>query len=183
VVKGPAADATDAPQPWGLFATLWWRWLVFFVFPSNGAPVEWNWQGKTEVLGEKTCPSSTLSTTNPTWTDPGSNPGPRGERPATNRLSRGTACGLGWFITEGAKDLPVLTVGLLELTVMTVEHASWCVFSIILCILKCVLCGPYIKTYISNRYTRYNFYVIFRKILSVENINMIFVGVSPICYC
>jgi hypothetical protein len=34
---------------------------------------------------------ATLSTTNPTWTDPGSNPGLRGERPATNRLSHGTA--------------------------------------------------------------------------------------------
>jgi hypothetical protein len=39
----------------------------------------------------KTCPSATLSTTNPTLTDPGSNPGLRGERPATNRLSHGTA--------------------------------------------------------------------------------------------
>jgi hypothetical protein len=35
----------------------------------------------------KTCSSATLSTTNPTWTDPGSNPGLRGERPAANRLS------------------------------------------------------------------------------------------------
>jgi hypothetical protein len=25
----------------------------FFIFTSNGAPVEWNWQGKTEVLGGK----------------------------------------------------------------------------------------------------------------------------------
>jgi hypothetical protein len=37
--------------------TLWWRWekddQFFFIFPSNGAPVEWNWQGKIEVLGEK----------------------------------------------------------------------------------------------------------------------------------
>jgi hypothetical protein len=39
----------------------------------------------------KTCPSATLSTTNLTWTDPGSNPGLRGERPATNRLSHGKA--------------------------------------------------------------------------------------------
>jgi hypothetical protein len=31
-----------------------------------------------------------LSTTNPTWTDPGSNPELRSERPATNRLSHGT---------------------------------------------------------------------------------------------
>jgi hypothetical protein len=46
--------------------------------------------GETEVLGEN-LPSATLSTTNPTWTDLGANPGPRGERPATNRLSHGTA--------------------------------------------------------------------------------------------
>ena len=39
----------------------------------------------------KTCPSATLFTTNPTWTDPASNPGRRGGRPATNRLSHGTA--------------------------------------------------------------------------------------------
>jgi hypothetical protein len=41
-------------------ATLWrrWRewWSVFFIFPSNLAPVEWNWQGKTEILGEKPLP-------------------------------------------------------------------------------------------------------------------------------
>jgi hypothetical protein len=41
--------------------------------------------------GGKTCPSATLTTTNPTWIDPGSNPGLRGERPATNRPSHGTA--------------------------------------------------------------------------------------------
>jgi hypothetical protein len=39
----------------------------------------------------KACPSATFSTTNPTWTDPGSNPGLRGETAATNRLSHGTA--------------------------------------------------------------------------------------------
>jgi hypothetical protein len=63
----------------------------FMLFHFNGAPVEWNWQGKTEVLGEKTCPSTTLSTTNYTWNDPGSNPGLTSERPATNGLSHGTA--------------------------------------------------------------------------------------------
>jgi hypothetical protein len=61
----------------------------FCPFPINGALVEWNWQGKTEVLGEKTCPSDTLSITNPTWTEPGSNPGLRSGRPAVNRLSHG----------------------------------------------------------------------------------------------
>jgi hypothetical protein len=47
--------------------------------------------GENQSTRRKTCPSATLSTTNPTWTDPGSNPGLRGERPATNRLSHGTA--------------------------------------------------------------------------------------------
>jgi hypothetical protein len=28
VVKDTPADATDAPQSWGLLWTLWWRWLV-----------------------------------------------------------------------------------------------------------------------------------------------------------
>jgi hypothetical protein len=46
---------------------------------------------KKPTYSGKTCASATLSTTNPTWTDPGSNPGVRGERPATNRLSHGTA--------------------------------------------------------------------------------------------
>jgi hypothetical protein len=51
----------------------------------------------------KTCPSATLSTTNPTWTDPGL----RGERPATNRLSHGTAMRLNrWFCgKDGLKGL------------------------------------------------------------------------------
>jgi hypothetical protein len=48
-------------------------------------------RGKPKNSGEKTCPSATLSTTNPTWTGPGSNPGCRGGRPAANRLSHGTA--------------------------------------------------------------------------------------------
>jgi hypothetical protein len=48
------------------------------------------WQRKTEELGEKPVPVS-LSTTNPTWNDPGANPRLRGERPATNDLSHETA--------------------------------------------------------------------------------------------
>jgi hypothetical protein len=36
-------------------------------------------------------PSATLPTTNPTWTDPGANPGLHGERPVTNDLSHGMA--------------------------------------------------------------------------------------------
>jgi hypothetical protein len=52
----------------------------------------WNdtFAGETKVLREN-LPSANLSTTNPTWIDPGTNPGLRGERPATNCLSHGTA--------------------------------------------------------------------------------------------
>jgi hypothetical protein len=60
-VKGPAADATDALQPWGLLCNPMMKMkvmmmiiiIIFCSFPSNRAPVEWNWQGKTEELGEK----------------------------------------------------------------------------------------------------------------------------------
>jgi hypothetical protein len=38
----------------------------------------------------KTCPSATLSITNPTWIVLGVNPGLRGERLAPNHLSHGT---------------------------------------------------------------------------------------------
>jgi hypothetical protein len=47
--------------------------------------------GENRRTRRKTCTSATLSTTNPTWTDPGPNPGSRGNRPATYRLSHGTA--------------------------------------------------------------------------------------------
>jgi hypothetical protein len=59
---------------------LWW-WRIW-----------WNedWRGKSKY-SEKTCPSATLSTTNPTWPDPGSNPGRRGGKPATNCLGYGAA--------------------------------------------------------------------------------------------
>jgi hypothetical protein len=39
----------------------------------------------------KTCPSDTLATTNPTWTDPYMNLGLCGERLMNNNLSHGTA--------------------------------------------------------------------------------------------
>jgi hypothetical protein len=61
----------------------WWGWLW-----SNWRNEDW--QGKPKY-SENTCPSAILSTTNPTWPDPGSNPGRRGGKPATNRLSYGAA--------------------------------------------------------------------------------------------
>jgi hypothetical protein len=50
-----------------------------------------NWQGKSKY-SEKTCLSAILSTTNPTLPDLHSNPGRRDGKPATNRVSYGTAC-------------------------------------------------------------------------------------------
>jgi hypothetical protein len=59
--------------------------------------------GETEVLGENLpqrhfCPSQ-----NPTWLDPGLNPGRWGGKPATNRLSYGAAPIKG-FIRERVID-------------------------------------------------------------------------------
>jgi hypothetical protein len=58
--------------------------------------------GENRSTRGKTCPSATLST-NLTWTDLGSNPGLRGERPATDRLSRGTA-----FVTYWRDSVAIL---------------------------------------------------------------------------
>jgi hypothetical protein len=64
------------PAPDGRWWRLWSNW--------------WNedWQGKPKY-SEIICPSDTLSTTNSTWLNTGSNPGRRGGKPATNRLSYG----------------------------------------------------------------------------------------------
>jgi hypothetical protein len=43
--------------------------------------------GENPQIGEKPVPVPLC----PTWTDPGSNPGLRSGRPATNRLNHGTA--------------------------------------------------------------------------------------------
>jgi hypothetical protein len=52
-------------------ATLWWRWAVFFTKFLQVMEHQWNKidRGK-PTTRRKTCPSATLSTTNPTWTDP-----------------------------------------------------------------------------------------------------------------
>jgi hypothetical protein len=49
------------------------------------ALMEWRWQGKTQILGEKPVSTATLSTTNPTRTALRSNPCHRGEWPATTQ--------------------------------------------------------------------------------------------------
>jgi hypothetical protein len=47
--------------------------------------------GENEVLGENLPQRQFCPSQNPTWPDPGRNPGRRGGKPATNRLSYGAA--------------------------------------------------------------------------------------------
>jgi hypothetical protein len=98
MVKGPAAGATNATQPWGLLCNPVMKMIrvsSFFRVMEH----RWNEIDREKpTTRRKTCPSATLSTTNLTWTDQGSIPGLRGERPATNRLSHGTAITLCWKI-------------------------------------------------------------------------------------
>jgi hypothetical protein len=47
--------------------------------------------GETEVLGENLPQRHFYPPQNPTWPDPGLNPGRRGGKPATNRLSYGAS--------------------------------------------------------------------------------------------
>jgi hypothetical protein len=60
-----------------------------------------DWQGKPK-FSEKTCPSAALSTTKPTCC-PDANPGLRGGKPASNRLSYGTA----WILSLPTFDLVI----------------------------------------------------------------------------
>jgi hypothetical protein len=56
-----------------------------------GAIVEWDIDMETRMNSEESCPSVTLSITNPTRTDQDAKPCLHGERPVTNRLSYGMA--------------------------------------------------------------------------------------------
>jgi hypothetical protein len=58
---------------------------------ESGEPGGMIMTGENRRTRRKTCLSATLSTTNPTWIDPGVKLVLRSERPATNDLSHGTA--------------------------------------------------------------------------------------------
>jgi hypothetical protein len=101
--------------------TLWWWWFVSVIFPCNGAPVEWNWQGENRSTWGKTCPNASLSITNPTCTGPGSNPGPHVDRPATNCLSHGlvTWCS---FCRDVSKEHAVSIVRVKDISRRWMQH-------------------------------------------------------------
>jgi hypothetical protein len=60
------------------------------IVPAPGDYDNEDWQRKPKY-SERTCPSATLSTTNPILPDPGLNPARRGGKPVTNRLNYGAA--------------------------------------------------------------------------------------------
>jgi hypothetical protein len=80
----------------------WWLWSNWWTE---------DWQGKPKD-SEKTYPSATLSTTNPTWSDPGSNPGRRVRKPAAKRLTCGTAFSPSNTYESLAHNLRLLNYGL-----------------------------------------------------------------------
>jgi hypothetical protein len=102
-VKSTQMDSSDRASPYfrGGGGWDWISWYCCHYWPIVPAPDDgwwwlwrnwWNedWEGKRKQ-SDKTCPSATLSTTNSTWLVPGLNPGRRGGKPATNRLSYGAA--------------------------------------------------------------------------------------------
>jgi hypothetical protein len=56
--------------------------------------------GENRRTRRETRPSANMSTTNSTWADLGANPGLRGERPASNRLSHITAVAIICNVTK-----------------------------------------------------------------------------------
>jgi hypothetical protein len=74
------------------------KWSEIVESLSNTSPdvtsMEHLWNdrtGENQRTRRKTSLGPSLSTTNPTWTDPGTNLGSRGERLVTNCLNHGTA--------------------------------------------------------------------------------------------
>jgi hypothetical protein len=85
---------------WGETESTWYvgHYFVYGTTPDDTCRWWWmwssrwneNWQGKPKY-SEKTYPSATLSTTNLTWPDLGSNHGRHGGKPTTDYLSCMTA--------------------------------------------------------------------------------------------
>ena len=90
--KGPAAEATYAPQPLGLLCNPVMKMISFFLF-LQVMEHQWNEidRGKRKYSGEKPVPMPLCQPQIPHGLTRDRTPGLRGERPATNGLSHGTA--------------------------------------------------------------------------------------------
>jgi hypothetical protein len=98
-------DISELRPPTGLLFILTWSMKSHGGMTLTGE----NWISRWKIR-----PIATLFNTNPTCTDPGANWGLRCEKPATNRLSHGTAgniegakmwTGFNWLITESSGGL------------------------------------------------------------------------------
>jgi hypothetical protein len=67
--------------------------------------MEYRLARETEVLEENLLQSHFCPSQNPTWRDPGLNPGRRGGKPATNRLSYGAAFNRLLVLDNGTTDI------------------------------------------------------------------------------
>jgi hypothetical protein len=112
----------------------WWMWS------SRGNE---NWQGKPKN-SEKICPSATLSTTNPTWFDLGSNSGHRGGKPAANRLSYSAAFTLLFLLVSAAFELRRSLLMTCQLVILIINwHFLFWIYIYIpntLCVVMTLLC-------------------------------------------
>jgi hypothetical protein len=90
---------------WVCVSDLWPPTGLLFAPPPCDICMRRESQGAMILTGEnrrtrrKACPSATLYTKNPTWTDPGANKGLHRERSETNRLSHGTAVTLNLLLS------------------------------------------------------------------------------------
>jgi hypothetical protein len=87
-----------------LLSLVGWDWVHYWpILPALDNRWLWSnwwnedWQGKPKYT-EKTCPSATLFTINPTGPDPGPNLARRGGKPASNTLSYGAAIVAGLMV-------------------------------------------------------------------------------------
>jgi hypothetical protein len=99
-------------HPWRLGGSSTQAWMPAYVSILRIPQMIWVWRATVEWYIDrenrrKTCPSATLSTTNTTWIDPGANLGLRGERPATNGLSHGTATLIPLTTTETVTSVAI----------------------------------------------------------------------------
>jgi hypothetical protein len=82
--------------------------------------------GENQITQSKTCLSVTLSTPNPTWTDPGANQGLHGDRSANYCLTHGTA--LKGYLTKTDENVLFLNpTGQLDLIVRKILSQLYCV--------------------------------------------------------
>jgi hypothetical protein len=100
--------------------------LAYYAFPRWYEFGERRWNdiltGENRRSRRRTCPSATLATTNPTWINPGANPGLRCERPATNDLSYGTA---GFSTLFDQNTLIELIIIIIPVIVISVVSLIW----------------------------------------------------------